>query len=57
MARVLDIQRRHMELGRIRMGEKGSKGQPTRLETWRLTSASRDLLESAAKVYGGEVEE
>lgn len=57
MPRVLDIQRRHMELGRIRMGEKGSKGQPQRLETWRLTSASRDLLESAAAVYGGTVEE
>jgi len=57
MPRVLDIQRRHMELGRIRMGGKGSKGQPTRLETWRLTSASRDLLESAAAVYGGTVEE
>jgi hypothetical protein len=57
MPRVLDIQRRHMELGRIRLGERGAKGQPTRLDTWRLTSASRDLLESAAKVYGGAVEE
>jgi hypothetical protein len=57
MPRVIDIQRRHMELGRIRMGEKGAKGQPSRLETWRLTSASRDLLDSAAAVYGGTVEE
>lgn len=57
MPRVLDIQRRHMELGRIRLGEKGSKGQPTRLDTWRLTSASQDLLDSAAAIYGGTVEE
>lgn len=57
MGRVIDIQRRHMELGRIRLGEKGAKGQPQRLDTWRLTSASHDLLESAAAVYGGTVEE
>ncbi len=57
MPRVLDVQRRYMELGRIRMGEKGSKGQPTRLDTWRLTSASKDLLTSAAAAYGGTVQE
>lgn len=57
MPRVIDIQRRHMELGRIRLGEKGAKGQPTRLDTWRLTSASRSLMDSAAAVYGGTVEE
>lgn len=57
MPRVIDIQRRHMELGRIRLGEKGSKGQPTRLGTWRLTSASRSLMDSAAAVYGGTVTE
>lgn len=57
MPRVIDIQRRHMELGRIRLGEKGSKGQPQRLDTWRLTSASRSLMDSAAAAYGGTVEE
>jgi hypothetical protein len=57
MPRVIDIQRRHMELGRIRMGEKGSKGQPQRLSTWRLTSASKELLDSAAAIYGGTVGE
>jgi hypothetical protein len=57
MPRVIDIQRRHMELGRIRLGEKGDKGQPQRLDTWRLTSASKSLLDSAATVYGGTVEE
>lgn len=55
MSPVLDVQRRMMELGRIRLGEKGAKGEPKKLSTFRLTSASRELLESAAKVYGGKV--
>lgn len=52
---VTVIQRRARELGRIRMGEKGAKGQPMRLETFRLTSADRELLQAAAARYGGEV--
>lgn len=43
------------ELGRIRMGEKGDKGQPVRLKTFRLTSYSRPTLEAAAALYGGKV--
>lgn len=58
-AGVLDIQRRMMELGRIRLGTKGvtdkGKEYPKRLSKFRLTSASRPLLDSAAEVYGGEV--
>lgn len=46
-----------MELGRIRLGEKGPKGQPIKLDTFRLTSASRQLLEAAAELYGGTVTE
>jgi hypothetical protein len=51
--RGLGIQRRLVELGRIRLGEKGSKGEPKRLSKFRLTSASRPLLEAARRVYGG----
>lgn len=54
---IIDLQHRQRELGRIRMGEKGSKGQPVRLETFRLTSSSRNLLEHAAALWGGEVRE
>jgi hypothetical protein len=51
------------ELGRIRTGvqqeytDKGGKKRrrPAKLETFRLTSASRDLLEAAATTYGGRV--
>ena len=52
---IVTIQRRMMELGRIRLGDKGTKGQPQRLSSFRLTSASRALLEAAAVLYGGEV--
>jgi hypothetical protein len=37
------------------MGEKGAKGQPVGLKTFRLTSNDRGVLESAAKLYGGKV--
>jgi len=45
-----------MELGRLRLGEKGPKGEPRRRTTWRLTSPSYDLLASAAVLYGGKPE-
>jgi hypothetical protein len=51
-------------LGRIRMGAKGATQKngktvefPKKLETWRMTSPSRELLDAAAAVYGGEVVE
>lgn len=56
---ILTLQRRLRELGRIRTGVKvaGSNGRsrPAKLETFRLTSPSRELLEAAAEIYGGEV--
>lgn len=51
--RILTMQRRMMELGRVRLGEKGSKGEPKRLDTFRLTSANPGLIEAAAKLWGG----
>jgi hypothetical protein len=52
---VLDLPQRTPELGRIRLGEKGDRGQPVKLRTFRLTSHSKALLEAAAKLYGGTV--
>lgn len=43
------------ELGRLRLGARGEKGQPVSLETWRLTSRDRGLLEAVAQRVGGEV--
>jgi hypothetical protein len=52
---ILDIQHRQRELGRIRMGERGSKGQPVRLEKFRLTSPAEHLLQVASSLWGGTV--
>ncbi len=52
---VEGIRPRVQEIGRIRMGEKGAKGQPVGLRTFRLTSSDRGVLEAAAKLYGGTV--
>lgn len=54
---IRDLQRRLTELGRIRLGDKGARGEPKKLTKFRLTSASRSLLESAAQLYGGQVRE
>lgn len=57
MTPILAVQMRARELGRIRMGRKGGKGQPDKLDTWRLTSQSRRLLDEAAGLWGGDVSE
>lgn len=53
----IDQQRRLYEAGRLRMGVKGSRGFPTSLEHWRLTSSHRNYLDACAAVYGGTVRE
>lgn len=50
---LIELQRRLAEAGRIRMGEKTEKGAPKRLNTWRITSPDKDLIEQAAALYGG----
>lgn len=58
--RPIDIQRRLVELGRIRMGVKvaigNGKSRPDKIDTWRMTSASERLLQAAADLYGGKVQ-
>jgi hypothetical protein len=55
------LQRRHRELGRVRMGAKGvsegGKSIPVKLDTWRLTSPSLELLHAASQLWGGTVGE
>ena len=51
---IVTLQRRYMTLGKIRLGDKGAKGQPQKLTAFRLTSASLPLLTAAAALYGGE---
>jgi len=57
---IVTLQRQMRELGRIRTGSsrpgKGGKKVPIRLETFRLTSSTRELVEHAAEEFGGTVE-
>lgn len=55
MSPIISLQRRMMELGRCRLGTKGAKGEPKKLDTFRWTSASRALLEAIAESDGGTV--
>src|SRR5688572_2796212 len=56
---IITLQRRARELGRIRIGQvvKGSNGKtrPEKLDRFRLTAASKPLLEGVARLYGGSV--
>lgn len=52
---IIDVQVRMRELGRIRIGQKGAKGQPQKLDRFRVTSADRTLVERVAALYGGAV--
>lgn len=54
---IIGLQKRARELGRIRLGQKGDKGQPQKLDRFRLTSASEPLLRRVAELYGGEVQQ
>jgi len=51
---IIELQRRMVEAGRIRAGEKGAKGEPRKLDKWRLTSKDEVRLHAAAKLWGGE---
>jgi hypothetical protein len=54
-APIEGITPRVQEIGRIRMGERGPKGAPVKLKTFRLTSNDRRVLDAAAALYGGAV--
>lgn len=65
MSPILDLQKRARELGRIRIGQTvpitkadGTEGtRPEKLDRFRMTSASKPLLEKVAELYGGTVAE
>lgn len=52
---AIGVQRRFMQLGRVRLGEKGPKGEPRKLGSFRFTSASERLLQAVAEKHGGTV--
>jgi hypothetical protein len=51
---ILELQRRLVEAGRIRAGDKGPKGEPRKIINWRLTSKDLQRLERAAELWGGK---
>ena len=56
-ARIINIQQRMRELGRIRIGIKGDKKEPKKLNSFRFTSFDKHAIEVAASVYGGKVKQ
>lgn len=56
---ILEQQMRLRELGRIRIGETkataGGKSRPSKLESFRFTSANRSIIDRLAALYGGTV--
>ncbi|GAW50582.1 MULTISPECIES: hypothetical protein [unclassified Nocardioides] len=49
------LQRRHAELGRIRLGAKrDGSGAPMKLASFRFTSPSEQYIKDLAELYGGE---
>lgn len=57
---LLDLQRQLRRLGKLRMGDtvetSGGKTRPAKLDTWRITSPSRPIVDELARIHGGEVE-
>ncbi|MFH0917009.1 MAG: hypothetical protein V1912_11285 [bacterium] len=57
---IITLQQSWRELGRIRMGvqvkTRSGKMAPSKLDTFRLTSDSKELLDHVAAEYGGKVE-
>jgi hypothetical protein len=54
---ILTLQKRARELGRIRIGQKGDRGQPQKLDRFRITSPAKHIIEKVAELYGGDVRE
>jgi hypothetical protein len=59
--RIIDLQRRLREIGRLRIGEKvttkNGKVRPDKIDVFRFTSRDRQVIDAAAVLWGGTVEE
>lgn len=51
---IADLQRRDVEVGRIRLGKKTATGRADKLDTFRFTSADKAMIEGVAALYGGK---
>lgn len=50
---IRDIDRRLPQAGRIRIGQKGPKGEPQAIDRFRFTAPGRAPLDAIAEMYGG----
>lgn len=59
--RIIDLQRRLREIGRLRIGEqvesRNGKKRPAKIDVFRFTSRDRQVIEAAAAQWGGTCEE
>lgn len=56
MSPMLDVQKRHSEVFRLRLGDKAPSGAPRKLtDAIRVTSPNRSVVAAFVAVYGGEV--
>lgn len=59
--RIIDLQRRLREIGRLRIGElvegKNGKKRPDKIDVFRFTSRDRQVIEAAAQLWGGTAEQ
>ena len=53
---ISQLRRTLPTVGRIRAGKKTDSGRPTKIHTWRFTSADREAVDAIAELYGGTVE-
>lgn len=55
---ILSLQRQLREIGRIRIGVQVPSGngrsRPSKLDSFRITSKSREIVDAAAELYGGD---
>jgi hypothetical protein len=58
--RIIDLQRRLREIGRIRIGEKvptqNGKTRPSKIDVFRFTSRDQQVIDAAAGLWGGTPE-
>jgi len=51
---IFEIQQSLTRIGKIRAGDRTEKGAPRKLSAWRITSPVKEVILSAAGLYGGE---
>lgn len=54
--RIIGLQKRMTPIGKIRIGVKGSRGEPVKLDAFRFTSPDEEIIRALHAKYGGKVQ-